>query len=282
MIPMVRTLAFLGLSSLLWGVSTPQLTAQTAPAPRSTPVNKALTPKPDMSVLAQALTNFFTGKATQTESNMAIDATSKTMNVRVQYQTTTIVQAPGRFRAEISLNPMTKQAQPSDKILVISDGQRVWMYRPDLKQYSSMTYQEFNRRNDSWIIGMTSMLYLQLAPDIKPYVDQGSLTDKTVQEQLSAMATSDLKGGSQQVNGENLFVYEYVDKKAQISYSALIRPLDKSFKQVQFKGNMDGGKIAMTETIQKRIANPTIAPDTFRFKPPQGTKQVKSLQLIPF
>ena len=279
-----RTAAFLSLASLLWSAATPQLVAQTSPTPRSTPVVRPLTPKPDLSLLVDATTNFLNGEAFQTESTIEITGSGSASNYQMRFRTNTIVQAPDRFRAEISLIPPSDQADRVDpnRTLVVSDGQRVWIYRADLKQYMSMAYSEFDRRNDSFAPGMSSMLYLIIAPEMKALATQGLLTSETIKNQLDDLATADLKGGNRRVNGEDLFVYEYSDRGNRYSYSAMINPLEKTLRGVQLKGGTPDLSITMTEIIQKRVANPQVIAETFRFTPPRDARQVRSLEIIPF
>lgn len=287
---MLRTVAFVGLAALLWGVSAP-LIAQTAPTSGTTTVNRPLTAKPDLSLLAEATTNFLKGEAFQTESITEISSTGRASEFKVQFRTTTIAQAPDRFRAEISLVQPSAQAATTatdatateaNKTLVISDGRVVWIYRPDLKQYTSMPYPQFDRRNDTFSVGMSSMLFLLIAPELQPLARQGLLTDETVKAQLNALSTADLKGGAQRIKGEDLFVYEYRDRQNRYRYSAAIHPLDKTLRQVELTGNAAGSSFTLTEMIQKRIANPPVIADTFRFTPPQDAKQVGSLEIMPF
>src|SRR3712207_4243929 len=107
-----RTFAFLSAATVLWGISATRIVVA-QPQPTSSPQpplqNRLLTAKPDLSLLTKATTNFLKGNAFQTESATEVIATGKTTSFKVQFQTSTIVQAPNRFRAEVSLAPTGKQ-----------------------------------------------------------------------------------------------------------------------------------------------------------------------------
>lgn len=246
--------------------------------PQTTQTRSTL--KPDLKLLLKATESFLKGNTFQTESITEINGVGKTTNFKTQFQTVTIAQAPDRFRAEIVLAPVGKQ-NPARRTIVVCDGQTVWIYRPDRKEYVALKYRDFDRRNDTFAVGMSSLLYLAIAPELQPLAAKGALSDQTVQAQLNSLATADLKGGNQKINGEDLFVYEFADRQNRFSYVAAINPIDAVLKQVQLKGNSQDLSITMVETIQKRTANPEIPADAFRFTPPKQTKQVKSLEIVP-
>lgn len=257
-----------------------QTTAKQTPQPTPALTQSVpSTPKPDLTLLTAATANFFKGEVLQTESSTEIISTGQGTNIKVQFQSKTIVQSPNRFRSEITLLPTGKQPRSA---IVVSDGQRVFIYRPDLNQYLTVSYQQFDRRDDSYGIGMSSVLYLILAPELKPLAAQGALTDRTVQAQLRAMTPANLSGRARSINGKNLYVYEYGDRQKNFSYEAVIDPMDTTLKQLQIKGSVQGVNITITETIQRRSPLSTIGANLFRFAPPRTAKAVKTLEIIPF
>ncbi len=234
--------------------------------------------KPDLTLLTTAAANFFKGEVLQTESSTEIVGTGQGTNIKVRFQSKTIVQSPNRFRSEITLLSSGK----ARSTIVVSDGQRVSIYRSDLNQSLTMSYSQFDRRDDSYGIGMSSVLYLIMAPELKPLAAQGALTDKTVQTQLRAMTPANLSGEARSINHQNLYVYNYGDRQKNFSYEAAIDPSTATLKQLQIKGSTEGMNITITETINRRSSLSTINADSFRFTPPRTAKAVKTLEIVPF
>ena len=236
-----------------------------------------LNSKLNLPLLAKATAAFVQSDRYRTESEMRVKASSGGTDVTSVAKVTTLVQVPYQFRAEITF--------PSDtgkevKSIVISDGKRVWMYRPDLKQYAVTPFEKFDDLNDYYWIGMSSYWYSSVTPDVRELFTNGSLTDPQVLKELGMTGTSPLKGSSQTLNGRSLYSYEFTDKEG-FTISALVEPSTAELKQIRLNGKSDGFNVDIAERILSRTANPAIAASIFKFTPPSGAKLVKSVAIGP-
>ena len=236
-----------------------------------------LNSKLNLPLLAKATAAFVQSDRYRTESEMRVKASSGGTDVTSVAKVTTLVQVPYQFRAEITF--------PSDtgkevKSIVISDGKRVWMYRPDLKQYAVTPFEKFDDLDDYYWIGMSSYWYSSVTPDVRELFTNGSLTDPQVLKELGMTGTSPLKGSSQTLNGRSLYSYEFTDKEG-FTISALVEPSTAELKQIRLNGKSDGFNVDIAERILSRTANPEIAASIFKFTPPSGAKLVKSVAIGP-
>ncbi len=234
----------------------------------------------DLPLLVKTVTNFLHGDAYETESQTRFSLGQQGANVDFYMQSKTIVATPGKFRAEVVF---TKPGETTkEPTLIISDGQKVSIYRPDLRQYTVMSANAFEKTNDSYLIGMSSALFLQVPSDAKQIVAQGKLSDKDVLSEIGLAANTAIKQDQQTIDGVPLSVYNYTDSKAGWTISAFIQPETTTLKQLQVAGGGEGFNIVMTEQILSRTENPPITPTTFTFTPPKGAKLVESLEITPF
>lgn len=234
---------------------------------------------PNFPLLAKVANTFLQSDRAQTESTMRLSGSNAGINFSMEIQARTIVQTPNKFRAEVTGTPVGK-TQPI-KTLVVSDGKQVWIYRADLKQYTVMPYAKFDQLDDSYMVGMSSLLFLAMAPDLRPLVAQGAFSDASVQKELAASANGALRGGVQTLDQQNVYVYEYRDDKQGFVYKAFVEPTTAAIKQLQLTGKASGLDISVVEKVLRRAANPSVTANTFKFTPPQTAKRVKSLAIAP-
>lgn len=231
----------------------------------------------DLALLFNAAEKALNVPAFQTDSVTEINGSRSGIAANIQFRTQTIVQSPNRFRSEVRVG---KETTP--RFTIVSDGRTVSIYRSDLKQFTTMSYSEFDRRNDNFIVGMSSMLYMMLAPSLKEFNSAGGFGNPKLQAQLSTMIPPEVTSKTEQTNNGNLVVYSYPDRQRGFTYGLAINPIDSLIKQIRLSGNASGFDLVMTETIQRRTVNPTIPATAFRFTPPKDAKRVKSISLSPF
>jgi outer membrane lipoprotein-sorting protein len=258
--------------------SQPSIDNTTAPE-----ANSQLSNQPDLVLLAKTVANFIKSERYQTESELQLSGTSSGTTVMSSAQVKTLAQSPQQFRSEITFG--TAGSSGGRKYLVVSNGKQVWIYRPDLKQYAVSDYASFNKSDNSFLIGMSSSLFLEIAPEFKSMRVQGSISEPNIREVLVEMLRSEkalLKGGRRSIEGRDYYVYEYTDPKEGYTINALVAPAQATVEQIRIISQSEGVDVVINEKILRRVENPAIAPDTFNFSPPQGAKQVKSISLEPF
>ncbi|MBM0740959.1 DUF2092 domain-containing protein [Phormidium sp. CLA17] len=250
--------------------------AKATPKPEPTLLSQ-LTSKLDLALLAKASAVFVQSDRYRTESEIRVKATSGGTNVISLAKVTTLVQAPNKFRAEITF--------PSDngtevKSIVISDGKQVWMYRSDLQQYAITPVEKFDELNDYYWVGILSYWYSTVTPDVRQLLASGTLADPQVLKEMGMTDTSSLKGASQMLDGRSLYSYEFTDKEG-FTISASIEPTTAEFKQIRLNGKSDGFNVDIAERILSRTPNPAIAANAFKFTAPAKAKLVKSVEIGP-
>ena len=82
----------------------------------------------------------------QSRSNFQMTGSKQGISFTFREEAQIIAKRPGRFRAE--LTQMAADDTPAARLLVISNGLKVWTYRPGTRQYSVTTYKAFQAAND--------------------------------------------------------------------------------------------------------------------------------------
>lgn len=249
--------------------------AQHSPQPTS-PLLAQAAAAPDAILLAKAFANWWQTDRYQTDSQIQV---SRTVGEKISVSTArtrTIVQSPRKFRAEITYEP----ASPSTPtITVISNGELVWIYRPDLQQYMVKTYAEFDQLEDSYYVGLGCLFFLQFTPEDQALIAQGALSNLITK---SLQSGTDIAMSSRQLADRRMMAYEYTDRQTNQQLTALIDPTTADLRQLQvMKPSATGEAIDIAETILSRDANPTITDATFRFTPPAGVERVEALAIAP-
>jgi outer membrane lipoprotein-sorting protein len=258
--------------------SNPSINNPTSPEP-----NSQLSNQPDLTLLAKTVANFLRSDRYQTESELHLSGTSSGTTVTSAAQVKTLAQSPQQFRSEITFG--TPGSSGGRRYLVISNGKQVWIYRPDLKQYAVMDYESFNKSDNSFLIGMSSSLFLEIAPDFQQMREQGSISDTNIREALQELLRSEkttIKGGTRRLEGRDYYVYEYTDPKDGYIINALVATNTATVEQIRITSQAEGLDVVINEKILRRVENPAIAANTFSFSPPQGATKVKSISLEPF
>jgi len=268
----MRFISRLGMVSLAMSVLIGAPIVHSSPAISQTQT-RSTSRSEDLALLFKAAENALNVSAFQTESVTHINGSRSGIAANIQFRSQTIVQSPNRFRSEVRVG---KETTPL--FTIVSDGRTVSVYRSDLKQFTTMPYAEFSRRNDNFIMGMSSLLYMMMAPSLKEFDSLGGFGNPAVQARISTMIPPEVK----RTTDGDLVVYTFPDRQRGFVYGLAINPIDSLIKQIRLTGNARGFDIEMTETIQRRIVNPKISATAFQFTPPRDAKRVKSISRSPF
>jgi outer membrane lipoprotein-sorting protein len=245
--------------------------------PASLRVSQATTP--DLPLLARVIQKFLENSSYETNSEIRVNSIVGSTTVQTAVNVKTLAQHPNQFRSEITF---AKPDQPGTKIttLIVSNGKQVWLYRPDLKQYQTMTYSEFDQFEESYWLGFSAMIYGQIPPDVRRAIVGNQATSQQIVEAVG-LELKDLQGAPQSTDNRPLYVYRYRDAREGFTFSAFVEPATATLQQMQIAGKFEGADITIAERILSRTPNPVIAPTAFTFSPPPGVKQVKTLAIGP-
>ena len=233
----------------------------------------------DVDLLAKVIQQFFKSAAYQTESEIQVSSVDGNTTVQSGVKVKTIAQHPNKFRSEITF---TKSGDGTQKIttLIVSNGSKVWLYRSDLNQYQALDYEQFDNLEDTFWLGFSNSIYTQIPSEVRDYILEAKPSSQEIVE-AAGLEMGDIRGGKRIVDNQSLYAYEYKDAKDGFMFTAFVEPSTATLQQLQIAGKSDGMNVTISERILSRTANPAIAPDTFTFSPPTGSKQVDTLEIGP-
>jgi outer membrane lipoprotein-sorting protein len=235
---------------------------------------------PDLTILSKAVGAFWQTDRTETESQMTISATDKGVDVKVYARVKTIAQSGDKFSAQLEFaSPGSK-----DKITytIVSDGQKVWTYRPDLRQYSETSSSKFKAGSNSFWIGVSSFFFLSLTETQRQEMVSSLGTDRDFIKAMPATDLKDIEGINREVDGEKLYIYSYKNDAEKLKFVFFLDPISAITKSLEFSSNDKGINVTFNEKILSRNTQIKISKQTFTFLPPKGTKKVKTLAIQPF
>ncbi|HLO85119.1 MAG TPA: hypothetical protein VK203_08930 [Nostocaceae cyanobacterium] len=274
----IASVASVSLITMLVGISQaqstqpqPALTAAktTKISQRQTTLNKDL--------LVKAITKFWQSDRYLTESQSLITAKTQGGDFKFKINTKTIVQAGGKFRSEIFFTEIEDQTK--QQYVVISDGKKVWTYNPVSQEYSISSSDNFQ---ESFLIGVSSLVFIQFPEEARVAISQNQSSSEKILQEIGLLDNTRLKEEQGIVDNQQVSVYRYTEPEDGFNFSAFIEPVEGIVKQVQFGGQSSGFDILITEKILQRTSQPVTTAQTFKFSPPLGAKQVKSLSIDPF
>lgn len=275
--PTLTAIAFFSIIAMQTGKvnAMPPTSSLQMTASKTTNISQAKE-KLNLELLAKTITGFLQSDRYLTESESLVSAKTDGFDINVNVQTKTLAQSGKKFRSEITFTQPGAKAKLYS--LVICDGNQVWIYRPELKQYAIISYADFK---ESFLIGISSLAFIEIPEATRKSIAQSDSSKKIVQE-FGLTNDSGIKEEKRTIDGEEFSVYSYTDTKDGFSFSGFVQPVTATLKQIQMGGNSEGLDILITEKIIRRTANPTINAQTFTFSPPPGAKKLKSLSITPF
>jgi outer membrane lipoprotein-sorting protein len=257
-----------------------QIPPTSTPKPQSQPSSSTVTPlkASDLQLLTRAVGKFWQTDSAETESQIEIDSYDGNVKTKAFVSVKTIAKVGRKFRSELTIDRVGQKAKI--KYTIVSDGQKVWVYQPDIRQYTETTNNEFYGKPSASIIGLFSVTFIGL-DDVQR---QELITDILGENnQIFSLETfKDLEVVQQQVDKQNLSIYTFSDRDNEVKISGFVNLQTAMFERIDFKFGDKQKRTEMIEKIIKRNPKPTIANKTFTFAPPKGVKKVKSLQTEPF
>jgi outer membrane lipoprotein-sorting protein len=279
---MSKLLSGIAIATLLLGLSG-ATQAQVPPAsPTPTPQAQPATPAstPDLSLLGKTVGVFWQTDRAETKSQMTIDVAANGTTIKMYAQIETIAQTGNKFVTKLTFTAPGESTKSTYRI--ISNGKKVWIYRPDRRQYMETTFAKFNDSSDSFWIGTSSFLFTSLTETERREMIGTLGSDRNLLTTLLKGQTGDLQGRKQQLDGEEIYNYSYENKKDDWIFNGLVQPQTGAVKQIEIAGKTQGMNFSISDKIISRNTQPTISNKTFKFLPAKGVKKVKSLEIDPF
>jgi outer membrane lipoprotein-sorting protein len=253
---------------------TPTTTPTTTPAPVATP--SATTP--ELKLLGKAIGLFWQGNRAQTESQIVMTYQrkgTKAAPVQINAIIKTIAQTEDRFRSELTISRSGSPATITYSILC--DGQTVWMYRPDKRQYSQSTFAEFKPQPYSLLVGLSTVFFVSMSEPGRKAVVADLATGTNPLKSLTASQAANFKSSIIKVEGQNLRAYTFDNQAEKSNFSGFVQPETGILKQVEFVSNTPEAEIKIVEKIINHTTTTDPNTKNFRFSPPPGVKKVPSV-----
>ena len=285
----MKLLLLIGYAAIGCGICSPAITlAQSSNTPPST-TSPSITPAQAATVpLAQSVVKLLGQKSYQVESVMAITGDIPGTFFDSQAQVKTIVEAPNKFRAEITF--VSPAGVAGKKYQVVADGSQVYVYDLANNQYSVSDYQQFIQSRNGFMLGTLSYFYAKSLNDVgKSKILAGAIA-KLPPEQLAKYfqrATGiDLKNAvikDENIDGTAYKVYDLDSPSKGFKLSAYVNPMEKNIERVDLSGKQDGSDFTIEEQITSQIVPQSIPADSFSFTAEEGAEQVSApIAIAPF
>ncbi len=257
---------------------TPTTTPTPTPTPSAVPSGTPAVTTVDLKLLSKAIGIFWQGSRAQGESQLVMTIQGKTTNtklVTINATSKTIAQTGDKFRSELTVS---KAGSPSKlTYTIVGNGQTVWVYRPDKRQYAQYTFSAFKSEYYSTLIGLSSVFFVSMPETTRKQITAGLATDNNPLSSIPQSEIKSLQGSNRLVDGQNLYVYSYDNKEEKLAFSGFVQPETGVLKQIEFVSNDERGDLKITEKILSHKTSNNTTSQTFRFSPPRGAKKVKSV-----
>lgn len=253
----------------------PSIAPSSQPQPTLSPTPKSTTP--DLILLGKVISTFWQTNRAQTASQIVMNLRDGSADLKVYATVNTIVQTGNKFRTELIF--AQPGAKPTATYTIVCDGQKVWIYRPDKRQYAQTTFPEFQAQPYSFLVGAASIFFLSIPEADRQEIITALATDRQFLTMLPKQQIKDLQGGQRQLDGQNSYVYSYENKQENWNFNGFIQPQTGILKQIELTGKTGRMNFTLAEKIISRNTQPTLDRQIFRFSPPKGVKKVKSLPI---
>ncbi len=253
----------------------PSPTASPSPTPSTTPAASTT----DIKLLGKALGVFWQGNRAQTNSQIVMTVQEKNTNktlVQINATVKTIAQTGDKFRSELIVS---KAGSPTKlNYTIVCDGQNVWVYRPDKRQYAQTTFPAFKGEYYSLLIGLSSVFFVSMSETGRKEIIADISANRSPLQSIPQNEIKNLQGSNRQVDGQNLYAYSYDNSADKSNFTGLVQPDTGVLKQIEFTSNDARGDLKIVEKILTHATTNNNANDRlFKFAPPRGVRKVKSL-----
>jgi outer membrane lipoprotein-sorting protein len=251
----------------------------TTPPPQSQPASPTSTPlkATDLPFLKRVVGNFWQTGSAETQSQMEINSSDRKGKNKYFVSVKTIAQVGRKFRAELTIDRVGQTSKI--KYTIVSDGERTWIYRPDLRQYAQIGTDRFYREPSASVISLSSILLTSIEEEQR----QNVLVELVGENDriLSLENLKPLEIRQQQIDRKTLSVYTTGDDFT-VKISAFIDPQTAVVGRAEINFGDRGNYTKIVEKIIKRNPKVIITSKTFTFSAPKGVKKVESLEIGPF
>ncbi len=257
---------------------TPTATPTATPTPAATPTAAPTATPPELKLLGKAIAQFWQGNRAQSESQIVMTFQrkgTKANPVQINANVKTIAQTGDLFRSELTISRSGSPASISYSI--VCDGQTVWMYRPDKRQYSQSTFAQFKPQPYSLLVGLSTVFFVSMPEAGRKAIIADMAAGGNPFKSLTPSQMANFKGSIRQVDGQSLRVYAFDNPAEKSGFSGFVQPETGSLKRVEFMSNTSEAEVKIVEKIVSYTTTTNPNTKSFKFSPPPGTNKVDSV-----
>lgn len=259
-----------------FGLVTPHL----APAVATPPVYLSRNPI-DLNLLKAGMKTFWQTPACSTQSTLTISGTSPSISFTGQAKLQAWTQLPNKFRVEVEFAP--QDTGQSQRVVLVSDGSTFTAWRPDLNQFMQSPAEDFQRSDDSFWVGFSTLLFLSMPPEVPDLFQAETSASETVLESLlKEIQALDVAQSQAKLSGQETVKYSLTNKADNLVASIYLLPPQGQLKALDVETASQGLQIQMQELIQQRTCQSSIPASQFQFLPPAGSQQAEKVPISPF
>lgn len=243
---------------------------------------QAQAPASSLTLLKQALAPLASTGPLQSTSTLQMSGSKQGISFTFREQVSVVAKQPGKFRAEVTQYAADSSQQ--SRLLVVSDGVKVWTYRPDTHQYSVNSAKAFHAANEDMTALGLAMGGFFLGEGHDLAVGLQAVTKETNDQMLKDLAGLGIivTERPEGVDGEDDYVYRMSLAKQGIAYRFVINPQTRMLRRMELAGTQNGVTMTFRETLATLSKPGVIAKTAFHFTPPPGAVKIAALSIDPF
>ena len=219
-------------------------------------------------ILARAIAGWVAPKVRSYVTERVRSGKKGTDSFSMRERIRVVLKQPDKMRVEVTL--AGPDGSYGGEYLVISDGRRVWGYRPGVKRYSEVPYVKF-RDNPDVLTSVGFFTGFSVAAGLS---EPEGRDEAAIMEVL--LAGEPVAGERVQIGGRDRCVYKVTFEEGAPPLEITVDPATHTLERFAVAGETEGASFSLTERLVEHTS-PKITPETFRFKPPKGVRKVKTL-----
>ena len=238
-------------------------------------------PGPDLTLLKRALAPLAGEGLLQSLSTLQITGSKQGVSFTFQEKARVVAKRPGKFRTYVT--QYAADGTPERRLVVISDGKKVWTYRPGTRQYCVTSAKAFHAADsDMTALGLVQGGFF-LGEGHEMAQGFGAITQENSSQVLTMLNGMGIQVTSQTTpGGSGEFVYHMVLTRQGIAYKFYVDPATAHLKRVELSGRQNAVNVLFRETVEEMETPASVEETTFAFTPPSGSMRVSTLSVDPF
>lgn len=235
----------------------------------------------DLALFRKSVSALAQVRTLESDSDMRVNAIGAGASVTYRERIRITAQRPNKFHSEITL--LRPNGGVGARYVVVSDGSRVWTYRPGLGQYSVASRAEFeNRDNDFPALGLyAGALFLSDASAVTAFTGTASQDSAQTQTALRSMGMT-LTSQTTKLDNADYQVFKLNMGKGGFTYTFFVHPQSAALTLVEMKTRQEPLEMQVMERVNRSSTLSLPSDSLFRFTPPPGARKVAQIAIQPF